>query len=152
MLLPKALKMRAVKHIIALVADSIDCTICTSAQMSWLLRHSDKQTIGCAKSAQSNWSCRVCTADSQIMKHRGPFELISTAACCLNILKSGRVPLDAGSLACAFGTRANSLPPGQCCSEASWKVHCFRKASVLRAGRPENSSDQDQEPAAKLLT
>ncbi len=39
MLLPKALKMRAIKHIMALITDSIGCTKCAPAQMPWHLRH-----------------------------------------------------------------------------------------------------------------
>ncbi len=39
MLLPKALKMRAIKDTMALVADSIGGTKCASAQMSWYLGH-----------------------------------------------------------------------------------------------------------------
>ncbi len=39
MLLPKALKMRAIKDTMALVADSIGCTKGAPAQMSWHLRH-----------------------------------------------------------------------------------------------------------------
>ncbi len=39
MLLPKALKMRAIKHTMALITDSIGCTKCAPAQMPWHLRH-----------------------------------------------------------------------------------------------------------------
>ncbi len=39
MLLPKALKMRAIKHTVALITDSIGCTKCAPAQMPWHLRH-----------------------------------------------------------------------------------------------------------------
>ncbi len=39
MLLPKALKMRAIKHTMALITDSIVCTKCAPAQMPWHLRH-----------------------------------------------------------------------------------------------------------------
>ncbi len=37
MLLPKALKIRAIKDTMALVTDSIDGTKCASAQMLWHL-------------------------------------------------------------------------------------------------------------------
>ncbi len=39
MLLPKALKMRAIKHTMALITDSSGCTKCAPAQMPWHLRH-----------------------------------------------------------------------------------------------------------------
>ena len=39
MLLPKALKMRAIKHTMALITNSIGCTKCAPAQMPWHLRH-----------------------------------------------------------------------------------------------------------------
>ncbi len=39
MLLPKALEMRPIKHTMALITDSIDCTNCAPAQMPWHLRH-----------------------------------------------------------------------------------------------------------------
>ncbi len=39
MLLPKALKTRAIKHTMALITDSIGCTKCAPAQMPWHLRH-----------------------------------------------------------------------------------------------------------------
>ncbi len=39
MLLPKALKVRAIKHTMALITDSIGCTKCAPAQMPWHLRH-----------------------------------------------------------------------------------------------------------------
>ncbi len=39
MLLPKALKMRAIKHTMALITDSIGRTKCAPAQMPWHLRH-----------------------------------------------------------------------------------------------------------------
>ncbi len=39
MLLPKALKMRAIKHTMALITDSIGCTKWAPAQMPWHLRH-----------------------------------------------------------------------------------------------------------------
>ncbi len=39
MLLPKALKMRAIKHTMALITDSIGSTKCAPAQMPWYLRH-----------------------------------------------------------------------------------------------------------------
>ena len=39
MLLPKALKMRAFKHTMALIANSIGGTKCAPAQMPWHLRH-----------------------------------------------------------------------------------------------------------------
>ncbi len=37
--LPKALKMRAIKHTMALITDSTGCTKCAPAQMPWHLRH-----------------------------------------------------------------------------------------------------------------
>ncbi len=39
MLLPKALKMRAIKHTMALITDSSGRTKCAPAQMPWHLRH-----------------------------------------------------------------------------------------------------------------
>ncbi len=39
MLLPKALKMRAIKYTMSLVANSIGGTNCAPSQMSWHLRH-----------------------------------------------------------------------------------------------------------------
>ncbi len=39
MLLPKALKMRAIKHTMALITDSSGRTKCAPAQMLWHLRH-----------------------------------------------------------------------------------------------------------------
>ncbi len=39
MLLPKALKMRAIKHTMAPITDSIAGTRCAPAQMPWHLRH-----------------------------------------------------------------------------------------------------------------
>ncbi len=39
MLLPKALKMRAIKHTMALTTDSIGGTKCAPAQMPWHLGH-----------------------------------------------------------------------------------------------------------------
>ncbi len=38
-LLPKALKMRAIKHTIARITDSSGCTKCAPAQMPWHLRY-----------------------------------------------------------------------------------------------------------------
>ncbi len=37
--LPKAPKMRAIKHTMALITDSTGCTKCAPAQMPWRLRH-----------------------------------------------------------------------------------------------------------------
>ena len=39
MLLPEALKLRAIKHTMALIADSIGGPKCAPAQVSWHLRH-----------------------------------------------------------------------------------------------------------------
>ncbi len=46
MLLPKALKMRAINDTMALVADSIGGTKCAPAQMSWHLRHLSVDLFG----------------------------------------------------------------------------------------------------------
>ncbi len=46
MLLPKALKMRAIKHTMALITDSSGRTKCAPAQMPWHLRHLDPALLG----------------------------------------------------------------------------------------------------------